>query len=339
MQSSADKKSVDSPPDLNTIKATAEQIAPYIVKTPEFRWSGRKIEQRLGADTRLHLKLELLQRSGSFKARGAINNVRMLSDAEKQQGITGVSSGNHAIAVAYAASCFNTHAKVVMLANSNPRRIEEAKSYGAEVVIAENGIAGFRMVDEIVANERRIFIHPFEGPAVTAATATCAVEFIESAGEFDAMLVAVGGGGLASGVSLATKLLNPKCQVYGIEPEGAAVMTESLKAGEPITLPAVNTIADSLAPPMTTPFAYAMCSRYIDEVVLVSDDEIAAATAVLFQEMKLAVEPSGAATVAAAFGPLREKLKGKRVGLIICGANIDIDGFADLVNRGLHYPL
>jgi len=321
-------------PDLATIRATRGAITPYILRTPVHHWRSGAVDARFSPDTGLHLKLELFQRTGTFKARGAINNVLAMDAAARQRGITAISAGNHAIAASYAAACVGTHAKVVMIRTANPARVEAARVLGAEVILAEDGPTGFRMVEDIVRDEGRTFIHPFEGPRVTAATATCGLELHEQVANLDAVVVPIGGGGLCSGVSTVTKLLNPRCKVFGVEPRATQVMTKSLAAGSPQTIGQVSTIADSLAPPMTTPYCFEMCRRSLDEVVLVSDDDMAAGMAVLFSDMKLAVEPAGAATTAAAFGPLRERLQGLRVGLIICGANIDIDGFHELVKRG-----
>ena len=321
-------------PTLADIRACAERIAPYIRKTPLFDWSGDTVTSRLGKHTEIHLKLELFQRTGTFKARAAINNMLALTKEQRSLGITAMSAGNHAIAVAYAAKCIGVDAKVVMQASANPARVAAASALGVELIMAKDGATGFAMVEEIVKQEGRTFIHPFDGPRVTEATATCGLEILESIADLDAIVVPIGGGGQCSGVGTITKLLNPACQVYGVEPEGAPVMTRSLEAGSAQTLTEINTIADSLGPPMTTPYCFSMCQRSLDDVVLVNDDELAAGAAILFEHVKLAVEPAGAATTAAAFGPLKEKLKGKRAALIICGANIDADGFHKLLSRG-----
>lgn len=330
----APDQATHTPPTLDEIRATKARIAPYIRRTPVFRWDGATVAARLGNDADVFLKLELLQQTGTFKARGAVNNVLALTGAEREKGITTISAGNHAIAAAYAAQCIDTSAKVVMQASANPARVAAARSLGAEVITAPDGATGFRMVEEIVADEGRIFIHPFEGPRVTEGTATCGLELHEAVADLDAVIVAIGAGGLCSGVGTITRLLRPSCRVYGVEPAGAPVMTRSLAAGHAVTLDGLDTIADSLAPPLTTPFCFAMCQRVLDKVVLVSDDEIAAAGVILFEHAKLAVEPAGAAALAGAFGPLRDELRGKRSAVIVCGANIDRAGFHDMLERG-----
>ena len=321
-------------PTLEEIRAAWTRIAPYVVRTPTHPWRTPAVEARFGTDNEFHLKLELFQRTGTFKARGAVNNALALDAEARRRGITAISAGNHAIAAAYAARCVGAHAKVVMMATANPARVAAAKALGAEVLISPDGASGFAMVDEIVKNEGRTFIHPFEGPRVTEATATCGLELHDQVRDLDAIVVPIGAGGLCSGIGTATKIVNPRCKVYGVEPEATQVMTKSLAAGSAQKVTTRKTIADSLAPPMTTPYCFEMNRRALEEVVLVSDDEMAAAAAILFAEMKLALEAAAAASTAAAFGPLRAKLAGKRVALVVCGANIDIDNLQQLVARG-----
>lgn len=322
------------PPTLNDIEDCARSISPFTIKTPVHHWGGTFVEHYLGTGSELHLKLELFQRTGTFKARAAINNVMRLSDAERQQGITTISAGNHAVAAAYAAACFDVKAKVVMLETANPMRIKAVRSYGAEIVMAKDGVTGFQLVEEINKKEGMQIIHAFEGRNVTTATATCGIELIKSIEQLDAVVVPIGGGGLCSGIAVAVKKLNPECKVYGVEPVNAALMTKSFKNGHASELANQSSIADSLIPPMTFPYAYSMCSQFVDEIVLVEDDQIAAAASILFNEVKLAVEAAAAVSTAAAFGPLRKKLWNKKSALIICGANTDIEAFSQLIGLG-----
>jgi threonine dehydratase len=280
------------------------------------------------------LKLELFQRTGTFKARGAINSIGQLDAAARARGVTAVSAGNHAIAVAYAARTLGTTAKVVMIASANPARIARCKAYGAEILISPDGPTAFALADEIAAAEGRTLIHPFEGAAVAVGTATLGLELHEQAGPLNAVIIPIGGGGLCAGVSWMIKQLQPGCRVYGVEPVGADSMSRSFAAGEPVKAAPVTTIADSLGPPYSLPYSYALCRDNVDRIVLVDDDQIIDAMGVLFREMKLAVEPAAAAATAALFGPLKDELAGKRVGVIVCGANIDLDTFAQQVRRG-----
>ncbi len=317
-------------PSIEAMRVAGQRLSPYIMETPIVEFKSVHLKDLI--DCGFVAKLELLQHTGTFKARGAVNTVMGLGS--HAQRITAVSAGNHAVAVAYAAHVLGSDAKVVMQDTANPYRIELAKSYGAEIVLAPPGHAAFDKVREIERMEGRAFIHPFEGYSITEATGGVGLEFMEQDTALDAVIVAVGGGGLASGVASAVKQINPDCLVFGVEPEGSAVMSLSFAKGEASTLDNMLTIADSLAPPMTTPYAFSMCNQYIDELVTVTDDQIAAAVAVLFYDLKLAVEPAGAAALAGAMGPLRERLSGLRVGFIICGANIDRSGFNLLLERG-----
>ena len=321
-------------PSVEQMRATAARLAPHILTTAVQPWAVRELELLLGEQASLVLKLELFQRTGTFKLRAALLNVLALSAAERERGVTAVSAGNHAIAVACAAQRLGVSAKVVMLATANPFRVAQAKAYGAEIVIAADGRAGFAMAEEIGKTEGRTFIHPFEGRNVVMATGTLGVEFLDQSSDLEAIVVAIGGGGLMSGVAAAVKQMKTACLVYGVEPVGADVMSRSFRAGAPQHMQRIDTIADSLAPPMTTQGAYDVCRRFVDDIVTVSDDAICAALALLYREAKLAVEPAGAAAVAAVRGPLAARLRGKRTGIVICGANIDSEGFYRYLKRG-----
>jgi threonine dehydratase len=316
------------------IRATAERLAPFIVRTPVAPLQGHHADALLGDLRSVHMKLELLQRTGTFKARGALNAVMALDAGQRQRGITAVSAGNHAIAAAFAAEVVGVTAKLVVQASANPVRLAATRAYGAEVLIAADGPSAFARAEQIVREEGRSLIHPFEGPLTSCGTATLGLELIEQLPQLDAVVVAIGGGGLASGMSAAIKALNPDCRIFGVEPEGADAMSRSFASGEPVRLSTISTIADSLAPPMTLPYSLALCRAHIERIVTVSDDEICRALAILFHDAKLAVEPAGATALAAALGPLRGELRGLRVALIVCGANIDREGFGRFLERG-----
>jgi threonine dehydratase len=206
-----------------------------------------------------------------------------------------------------------------------------ARRYGAEIELAEDVHRGFERVEEIARDEGRAFIHPFEGRTTALGTATLGLEMCEQTGELDVVIIPIGGGGLAAGVASAVKLLYPRCHVVGVEPEGADSMHRSFAAGEPRSIERVATIADSLGAPYARPISFELCLRNIDELVRVNDDELRAAMRVLLETAKLAVEPAGASATAALLGPLRERAQGKRVAVVVCGANIDAAGFAKLI--------
>jgi threonine dehydratase len=308
---------------LAAIEAARDKIADKVVKTPVHNWQGPLLEARLGGGTQVTLKLELFQRTGTFKARGALVNVTSLTGDELARGITAVSAGNHAIAAAFAARMAGASAKVVMMKGANPFRVAQCEAYGAELVFADDVHQAFDMVNRIEAEEGRVFVHPFEGERTALGTATLGLELMRQAPDLEAVIVPIGGGGLCAGVASAVKLVRPDCAVYGVEPEGADSMTRSFQAGSPQTIDKVRTIADSLGAPYALPYSFELCRANVDDIVLVSDDELRRAMGLLFLEMKLAVEPAGAAATAALIGPLRDRLRGKSVGIIVCGANTD----------------
>ena len=320
--------------ELSQMREAQQRLAPHVRRTPVMPVTGLRLDALLGAKTELWAKLELFQLTGTFKARGALNVALQLSPEQRARGITAVSAGNHAIAAAYAAATVGTSAKIVVQASANPARMALARSFGAELVVCPDGPTAFAEAERIVADEGRSFIHPFEGEHTSLGTAGVGLEFAEQVPGLDAVLVAVGGGGLAGGVAAALKTLNPRCRVFGVEPTGADAMRRSFDAGQPVRLAQVQTIADSLAPPMTLPVAYGLCRRYLDDVVCVDDDAICRALAVSFSDAKLAVEPAGAAALAGLLGPLRDELAGRRVGIIVCGANIDAESFGRFLARG-----
>ena len=315
-------------PDLRDLREARQRLGDRVRETPVWRWRGREVEEAVGADTEVHLKLELFQFSGTFKPRGALLNMLALSPAERERGVTAVSAGNHAIAVGFAARSLGISAKVVMLSTANPARAAACRAYGVEIVPADDVHTAFDVAHQIERDEGRTLIHPFEGRNTVLGTAGVGLELADAVSGLDAVIVPIGGGGLCAGVATAIKLAQPDCRVFGVEPEGADSMHRSFAAGEPQAIDRVRTIADSLGAPHAAPYTYALCRRYVDELVKISDDQIRAGMRLLFAGAKLAVEPAGAAATAALCGPLRERLAGQRVGLIVCGANIDVATFA-----------
>src|SRR5262245_31621331 len=320
-------------PSLTTedIRSARKLLGDRVVTTPVHEWQSPAVAEVLSPDTRVFLKLELLQRTGSFKVRGALLNMLALTGDELARGVTASSAGNHAIAVAYAARALGTHARVVMIKTANPMRVALCKSYGAEIELAEDAHVGFERVKQIEQEEGRAFIHPFEGLRTAAGTATVGFELCEQVEDLDAVIVPIGGGGLCAGVASAVKAFQPSCAVYGVEPTGADSMHRSFAAGEPRSIERVATIADSLGAPYAMPITFELCRRHVDELVLITDEEMRAGMRLMQRECKLAVEPAGAAAMTALLGPLREKARGKRVALIVCGANIDTATYARLI--------
>jgi threonine dehydratase len=319
---------VDPEPTLPAVRAARERLGDLVVTTPVRQWQDGLLAAEVGADTAVFLKEELFQRTGSFKPRGALTVMLALPAAELARGVTAVSAGNHAMAVAYAARALGTTARVVMPKSANPFRVARCRELGAEVELADDVHRAFARVREIEKEEGRTFVHPFEGPLTALGTATVGLELMEQAPVLDAVIVPIGGGGLCAGVSAAVKLLRPETQVFGVEPEGADSMHRSFAAGSPQAIDAVRTIADSLGAPHAAPYSFALCRRYVDELVKVDDAALCRAIHLVFASAKLAVEPAGAAAAAALCGPLRDRLRGRRVGLVVSGTNIDRDTFS-----------
>jgi threonine dehydratase len=221
--------------------------------------------------------------------------------------------------------------------NANAFRVQLCRELGAEIELVENVHEAFARVKEIESGEGRTFVHPYEGPKTALGTASVGLEFIDQmrmeGASLDAVIVAAGGGGLSAGVACAVKQMSPETMVYAVEPEGADSLSRSFKAGSPQAIEAVRTIADSLGAPRCEPYSFALNRRFVDEVVLVSDDQIREGMRLLFRAAKLAVEPAGAASLAALMYPLRERLEGRSVGVVVCGANLDPQTFAAQITQ------
>lgn len=318
---------------LEAMRATHAALVGRVVHTPLIPVRTPVFESLCGSGEML-LKLECFQHTGTFKARGALSNALAIPEDRRAQGITAASAGNHAIAAAWAARAAGLSAKVVMQNNANAFRVECARAQGAEVILRAPGAETFGEAERLSREEGRTFIHPFDGVGTVLGTAGVGLEVMEQAPDLDAVVVSIGGAGLIGGVAAAVKQINPACKVYGVEPTGANSMTQSLANGGPMTITGIDTIADSLAPPMSLPLGYGLCSTYVDEVVTVTDDQICAGMVVCQQEAKLAVEPAAGAAIAGVLGPLRDRMAGKRVAVIICGANIDVGTYTAELTRG-----
>lgn len=319
-------------PSLDDIRDAAKRVANHVLRTPTVRWpAGSDVE---GAGE-WWVKLELLQKTGSFKARGALNAVmRAVADGSiDEAGITAFSAGNHAIAVAYAGQRLGLPVKVVMPVSANPFRVDRCRALGAEIEFGATIADLMEMVARIQSEEGRVLIHPFEGVGTIEGTATIALELAEDLPQLDAVIVPVGGGGLIAGIASGLKQLQPQCQIIGVEPEGACGMHLSLAAGYPLDKVHVNTIADSLGAPLHAPISYSLIEQHVDDMVKVSDDQLREAMRQMFVDMKLAAEPACAAAWAALAGPLMNSLAGKRVAMVACGSNIDIATWSRLVGE------
>lgn len=319
-------------PRVDAVRVLHERLQEWLIRTPVLRC--RSLEDHLGEAFEIHAKLEFLQRTGTFKPRGALSVMLSLDAQQKEAGVTAVSAGNHAIATAFAARAIGTSAKVVMMMNANPLRVERCRDFGAEVVLADDVHSAFEVAEEIQNKEGRFFVHPFEGSDVVLGTATVGLEICEQVPDLDVVIVPIGGGGLCAGISSAVKQLKPRCEVIGVEPVGADSMHRSFASGKPESIEKVATIADSLGAPFALPISYELCKENVDELVLVSDDELKETMGLLFRELKIAVEPACAASTAALLGPLSGRFSGKKVVTVMCGSNIDWQTFAQHANLG-----
>jgi len=275
--------------------------------------------------------LEAFQITGTFKIRGALSVLQHLTPQQRAQGVVTASAGNHAAAVAYGAQVFGCSARVYIPDSADPYRVEHARALGAEVRLVENHQIGFAAARHDESHEGRYFIHPFEGPWTTLGTATLAMELhAQLPPEVDTFVVAIGGGGMASGLAPTIKALRPGAQVIGIEPAGAPTLSQSVAMGHPVALQRVETVADSLAPPFAEPYSFALVRDYIDEILLVDDERIRAAMRALLDRWKLLLEPA-AATALAGILAFPERFAGRAVCAMICGSNIGLERYLRLL--------
>lgn len=314
-------------PSLEDIRSARQKLGDKARYTPIWQWKSDTAVDLFGTDTELFMKLELFQFGGSFKCRGSLINMFDMDENQLSRGVTAVSAGNHAISVAYAAKTLGSTAKVVMPETANSAKIERCKLLGAEVVLVENVHEAFEKVKEIEKKEGRSFIHPFEGPLTALGTATVGLELSEQVENLDAVIVPVGGGGLIAGIAACMKQVNPDIKMYGVEPEGADSMNRSFSTGKPEEIEKVDTIADSLGAPHAAPYSFGLTRKFVDKMVRVSDREMAQTMELMFKELKLGVEPAAASSTAALQYRLLDELKGKRVGIIVCGTNIDLETY------------
>ena len=286
-----------------------------------------------GAD--LYLKTENLQVTGSFKVRGAYYKMTRLSDEEKARGVIACSAGNHAQGVALAAKKNGIKAVICLPDGAPISKVEATKSYGAEVCLVE-GVYDDAYNKALSLRDEKgyTFIHPFNDEDVIAGQGTIALELIEQISDLDAVLVPIGGGGLISGIAYTIKTVNPRVKVYGVQASGAPSMKNAVEHGQIEGLDSVSTIADGIAVKKPGELTYEICSKYVDGIVTVSDDEISAAILALMEQHKLVTAGAGAVAVAAAmFGKV--DLKGKKAVCVLSGGNIDVTILSRVIKRGL----
>lgn len=289
----------------------------------------------IAPDCELYLKPENLQITGSFKVRGSAYKIAMLTDAEKEKGVIACSAGNHAQGVALAATK-NGIKSLICLPDSAPiSKVEATKGYGAEVCLVEGCYDdAYRKALELRDREGFTFVHPFDDENVIAGQGTIALEILNDLDNIDAIVVPVGGGGLISGIAYTVKQIRPQVKVYGVQAAGAPSMYNSVHDGERKCLSAVSTIADGIAVKQPGENTYALCKEFVDEIALVSDDEVSSAILALIEKQKMIAEGAGATAVAAIMFD-KFNLKGKRVVAVVSGGNIDVTSLSRVIDRGL----
>ncbi len=315
-------------PRIEDVEAAKGRIAGTVHRTPLL--TSATLGERTG--TRAYLKAESLQKTGSYKARGALNAVLQLDDDAKQRGVISVSAGNHAAALAWAARSADVRATVVMPATANPAKIAAVRGYGAEVVLhGETSIEAFAEMDRLRLARGLTLVHPFEDPQIIAGAGTAGLEILEDLPDVDMVIVCVGGGGLLAGIATAFAARKPGAVVIGVEPFGADAMYRSMASGKPERLERVETIADGLAAPFAGGLNYAIAREAVREIVRVTDAELIEAMRFLAERCKLVAEPAGAAAVAALLAGKIHVPTGAKVALTVSGGNVDMATYARLL--------
>lgn len=314
------------------VEAARERITGRIHRTPLL--SSHTLGRRIGLGGPVWLKAESFQRTGSFKARGALNKIETLSAEEKARGVITVSAGNHAQGVAWAAASAGVRATVVMAEIASPTKVAATREYGAEVILfGKDNIAAFAEMDRLRIERGLTLVHPYDDPQTIAGQGTIGLEILEDlpllgqgagAGR-DTVIVPIGGGGLIAGIALAIKTQRPGVRIIGVEPQGAPSMHTALEAGHVVPLTNIQTVADGLTAPFAGVLNLALVRQYVEEVVLLDDEAILTGLRFLLERAKLVAEPAGAAAVAALLSGAVTVEPGATVVALIGGGNIDLE--------------
>jgi len=319
------------PVSLTSIQAARARIGEAIHRSPCHL--SHHLSEMAGLP--VHLKLENLQRTGSFKERGALNKLLTLSETERKRGVIAASAGNHAQGVAFHAAARGIRAQIVMPLATPLVKVASTRAFGAEVIL--HGSSYDEACDEAQrrrVEEGRAFIHPFDDPEVISGQGTIALELLEQVPDIEAIVVPIGGGGLISGIACALKETHAKIRVVGVEPEKLPSMLRAREAGAPVTLAPEATIADGIAVRRAGDVTLPLVSRYVDEIVTVDDEEIASAILTLLEREKTLAEGAGAAALAAVLQS-KTNLRHRRTVVLVCGGNIDVTLLAKIIERGL----
>jgi threonine dehydratase len=309
------------------IVAARERVRAHVHQTPLF--PSARLGDAAGGIS-LRLKCESFQRTGSFKARGALNAMMQLTPEEKKRGVVTVSAGNHAQSLAWAARLVGSECITCMAEGASPTKIAATEGYGGKVeLVPGERRRAFERAREIAA-DGRVLVHPFEDARVAAGQGTVALELLEQCPDMRAVIVPIGGGGLIAGIAVALKATNPAIRIIGVEPEGAPTMRASLDAGKPQTI-SPQTVADGLAAPMVGEMTLEAVRRHVDDVVLIAEQDILDAMRRLMSYAKLVVEPAGAAAVGALLSGKVAFERGSNVVAVISGGNVDLERLKTLL--------
>ncbi|WP_128804071.1 MULTISPECIES: threonine/serine dehydratase [unclassified Streptomyces] len=311
---------------ISDVEAAADLIASHVVRTPTLPSPG--LTALLGAP--VTVKLELLQRTGSFKARGATAKLLSLTDGERAAGVVAVSGGNHGIALAVMAAALDVKATVVMPRTAPARSVEIARAAGASVRLTDDVAGAFALVDRL-QDEGLTLVHPFDDPLVIAGQGTVGVEFAADAGELTDVLVSIGGGGLIAGVATAMRARRPDLRIWGVETEGAQAMSQALAAGKPVAVD-LSSVVTTLSAPSASQLTYDHVSALVHEVLVVPDRDAVQGTLDLAEHAKVWAEPAAGCLLPATRQVLDRVGEGARLGLVVCGGNAttgDVMGWAE----------
>lgn len=316
--------------DLSDIRAAAARIAGAVHRTPLL--SATTLGERVGV--RLFLKCENLQKTGSFKPRGALNKVLSLPEDERRRGLITVSAGNHAQAVAWAAARVGVSATLVMPDDAPASKVEAVRGYGGTIVFHNDRSTLFEKLAEEQERTGAIFVHPFDDPVVLAGAGTTGLEIMEDLPEADVVLVPVGGGGLLGGIASAVHALSPGCRVIAVELAAGPGLGPAMEAGEPIPVPRpAGTLADGMTPPFVGKLPLAITQACVDRIVTVSEEQIVDAMGALASRAKQYVEGSGAAATAALLSGVAQIPEGATVVSLVSGGNVDLPRFASVFSE------
>src|SRR5215213_6611049 len=320
----------DKEPNMLTVDdiVTARHvIAGRLHRTPLIHSAA--LSAQVGAQ--LYLKLENWQKTGSFKPRGVLNKIAMLSPAERARGLVTASAGNHAQALAWAAAAEGIHCTVVMPQTAPAAKLAATQGYGGTIVLEPSTLTVFARAQALAAEHGYTFVAPFDDPAIVTGQGTVGLEILDDLPDVGTVVVPIGGGGLIAGIAVAIKSRRPAVRIVGVEPEGAAKMWRSRQTGQPHRLDKITTIADGLSAPFAGEIPFALVQQYIDDLALVNDADILAAMTLILERCKLLVEPSGAAALAGLLSGAVKVQADAPVAIILSGGNIDVARLAQLL--------